>query len=293
VFVLVQQVRAVDFGQLYAKASATLVGLAVACSLFPLLGAAMGLFVLCPVRLPALATVAAQTAASFANIVTPAGSGGFALLTRYIRRQRVPTAQAVATVAVAQGTAVMWSLAAFIVAAVATGRNLDLTKAVSTPLIVGTLAALGLLAGALALPSVRGKSRLVANGLRVLQDSFRQIWDMAIRHPLRLAAGALAGLIVLLGSALTLWTCVRAYGEEIPLTSVILVLTVGIAFGTITPVPGGVGTTETGLAAGLALCGIEPLTALLAAVLYRLITFWARVPIGWVCLLWLRRVGHL
>lgn len=293
VFVLVREVKDVDFGQLYAKASAGLVGAAVACSLLPLLGAAFALFVLCPVRPPVLATMAAQTAASFANIVTPAGSGGLALLTRYVRRQGVPTTQAVATVAVAQGTAVVWSLGAFAIAAVATGRNLDLTEGISAPVALCSLLLIALVIGVVALPGVRRRSRMLTRGIDVLRETVHQIWDMAIRQPVRLGMSAVAGLVVMLGSALTLWTCVRAYGDDVPLASIVLVLTVGIAFGTITPVPGGVGTTETGLAAGLVLAGMEPLTALLAAVLYRLITFWARVPIGWGCLLWLRRARYL
>jgi uncharacterized membrane protein YbhN (UPF0104 family) len=38
---------------------------------------------------------------------------------------------------------------------------------------------------------------------------------------------------------------------------------------------------------------VDPATALSAALLHRLVTFWARVPLGWVLLLLLRRSGDV
>lgn len=270
-----------------------MVGFAAALSLLPLLGGACALLFLCPVRLPPGATIAMQTATSFANIVTPAGSGGFALQTRFVRRQLVPTPRAVATVALAQGALVFWSLAAFAVAVAVTGRRVDLTASLPIPAIIAGIAAALITATTLLIIGVRRDNRLVARALSALTDIARYTRQVLVEQPARLAGSGVSGLAVLLGSALTLRACIWAYGAEITFPSVVLVLTLGLAIGTATPIPGGVGAVETSLAAGLALSGIEPLTALLAALLYRLITFWIRVPIGWGCLIWLRRTGYL
>ena len=50
------------------------------------------------------------------------------------------------------------------------------------------------------------------------------------------------------------------------------------------PSPGGIGPVEAALTGGLVIAGVPSSIAFSTAVLYRLFTFWGRVPIGWVAL---------
>ena len=63
----------------------------------------------------------------------------------------------------------------------------------------------------------------------------------------------------------------------------------GSALGAIVPTPGGVGAVEAALTAGLVAAGLHGTEAASAVLLFRLLTFWLPVPIGWVALNYLER----
>jgi uncharacterized protein (TIRG00374 family) len=53
------------------------------------------------------------------------------------------------------------------------------------------------------------------------------------------------------------------------------------------PTPGGVGGIEGALIAGLSAAGVAVALATPATLLFRLVTYWLRVPIGWVAMKYL------
>jgi glycosyltransferase 2 family protein len=50
------------------------------------------------------------------------------------------------------------------------------------------------------------------------------------------------------------------------------------------PVPGGLGALEAALIAGLSAVGMPIGAATSAVLIYRLLTFWLNIPVGWVSL---------
>jgi uncharacterized protein (TIRG00374 family) len=50
------------------------------------------------------------------------------------------------------------------------------------------------------------------------------------------------------------------------------------------PVPGGLGALEAALIAGLSLLGTPAGAATSAVLIYRLLTYWLTIPIGWIAL---------
>ena len=87
--------------------------------------------------------------------------------------------------------------------------------------------------------------------------------------------------------AVTLGACVRAFGFEVPLSSLILINTVVSLFAGFIPVPGGVGVTEAGLSLGLTRAGIPAETAFAIALTYRFTTFYLPPIWGLRCYRWL------
>jgi len=63
--------------------------------------------------------------------------------------------------------------------------------------------------------------------------------------------------------------------------------------GSIVPSPGGIGPVELALTAGLAAAGVPYGVALSTAIVYRLVTFWIPIPVGWLSLQRLQKVGDL
>jgi uncharacterized protein (TIRG00374 family) len=55
------------------------------------------------------------------------------------------------------------------------------------------------------------------------------------------------------------------------------------------PTPGGVGAVELALSAGLAAAGLPTAAAASAVLIFRLLTFWLPVPLGWFALSYLQR----
>ncbi|MEU4564307.1 YbhN family protein [Actinoplanes sp. NPDC023936] len=90
--------------------------------------------------------------------------------------------------------------------------------------------------------------------------------------------------------AVCLWMCVRAVSDEpINATQLLLAFCAGMAAGTITIVPGGLGIIDSALILGLMAGGISASTAIAAVVLYRIISFGFIIGVGWISWLIMRR----
>ncbi len=70
---------------------------------------------------------------------------------------------------------------------------------------------------------------------------------------------------------------------------VLLAFVVASVLGLIPFTPGGLGFVEAGLAATLAVAGISTGDALVATLVYRLLTFWLPIPLGGFAATWFRR----
>ncbi|GAA2710056.1 lysylphosphatidylglycerol synthase transmembrane domain-containing protein [Actinoplanes palleronii] len=89
--------------------------------------------------------------------------------------------------------------------------------------------------------------------------------------------------------AACLWMCVRAVSDA-PVNAVQLLLAfcAGMAAGTVTLVPGGLGIIDSALILGLAGGGVPTGTAIAAVVLYRIISFGFIIGAGWITWLVMR-----
>jgi uncharacterized membrane protein YbhN (UPF0104 family) len=133
-------------------------------------------------------------------------------------------------------------------------------------------------------------------GLGFVGPRLRQVWPrlaQMLSHPGRLALGVAGNLIMTLGYIIALWCCLVAFGESLSLVDIALVNLVGNAIGALIPTPGGLGGVEGALTAGLTAGGVPATIAFSATILYRLCTYWGRVPIGWVAMRYLERKGDL
>jgi uncharacterized membrane protein YbhN (UPF0104 family) len=247
-------------------------------SLVTYLGAAMTLVGFFPGRLPLWKSTLTQVAASFAALAAPGGVGPAALNLRLLYKQGAKTPIAVATVALSQVALFLSTLVLLVGGALLTGESNVLSSLPATAIIIvaGVVVALGSL---LLIPKLRtwlwGKI-----GATLAQVWPRLVWVLG--RPKRLIF-AMAGTVLQMGGYIAaFWAALHAFGiTTIPLITEALVFLVGNTAGSAVPTPGGVGTVELALTAGLKTAGIAWATASSAAVLFRAITYWARVPLGW------------
>jgi uncharacterized membrane protein YbhN (UPF0104 family) len=289
VVVLGRRLAAADLGHRLQSAHLGWVAVAVGLSLLPIVGSTLSLVALTPGRLPYRRTLAVQLATSFVNLVTPASAGGFALNMRYLHRRGIPLAVAVAAVGLVQSTAVLVTAVLLVCLLLASGRQAHLGSHLPWPIV---LAAVGLLAviavTVLAWPWGRAwLSRTVLAPARAAWPPLRTM----LSSPARVATAIGGHLIVTLGFAGTLAAAVCAFGGSASFVLLTLVVVGSSALAGAAPVPGGIGAAEAALLTGLVAVGVDASVGLSAALLYRLVTFWARVPVGWLALVLLRRRG--
>src|SRR6202042_2880967 len=115
-----------------------------------------------------------------------------------------------------------------------------------------------------------------------------RLLDVA-QQPAKLAEGIGGALLLTSAYLLCLDASVKALGGNVPLVSVAVVYLTGNAIGSVVPTPGGLGAVEAALSAGLAAAGLPGTAAVSAVLLFRTLTFWLPVPIGWASMNYLIR----
>jgi glycosyltransferase 2 family protein len=260
--------------------------LALALSAVTYAGAALSVSGFVAERLGFFRTVLVQVASSFVTLVTPAAVGGVALNVRYLHRRNIPAPVAAASIAVSQVAALALHLLLLtICGAIAGSSGGESIKPPTWSYFV--VAGLVVLAGAvLAIPAGR---RLVRARLA---PTFGQVVPRLLevaQHPRKLAEGFGGALLLSLAYIACLSACVAAFGGSVPIAKIGFVYLTGSALGSIIPTPGGLGAVEAALTAGLTTAGLPGGIAVSAVLLFRLLTFWLPVPIGYVSLNYLER----
>jgi len=113
------------------------------------------------------------------------------------------------------------------------------------------------------------------------------------QDPRKLIEGVGGALLLSLAYIACLATCVAAFGGSVPIANIGVVYLTGSALGSIIPTPGGLGAVEAALTAGLTAAGVPGGVAAGAVLLFRLLTFWLPVPLGWAALHYLEREHDL
>jgi uncharacterized membrane protein YbhN (UPF0104 family) len=227
-----------------------------------------------------------QVANTFAATTTPAGVGGLALSTRFLQKGGLGALRATAAVALQQTVQVITHVALLIFFSAAAGASADLRHFVPSPtllyLIAGVL--LGLVGAFLFVPTLR---RWLATAVRPrLKEVLRDLVELA-REPKRLATIVLGCAATTLGMALTLWAAIEAFGGDTSFVTVTVVTMIGGTLASAAPTPGGVGAVEAALIGGLAAFGVPTAIAVPSVLLYRVLTCWLPVFIGWPIMRWL------
>jgi uncharacterized membrane protein YbhN (UPF0104 family) len=262
---------------------------ALALSALTYVGAAWSLSGYVPARLRFAPLVLAQLAGSFVTLVTPTAVGGAALNIRYLQRRKIAPAVAAASVGLSQVVAFVLHLALLVVFAAITGsESPSLRPPTWVYFVIAALVVIVLVV--FAIPAGR---RLVRARLApTLSQVVPQLLTV-IQHPRKLAEGIGGALLLTASYILCLAACVRALGGSVPIESTAVVYLTGSALGSAVPTPGGLGAVEAALSAGLTAAGLPGATAVSAVLLFRALTFWLPVPLGWGAFNYLERHKYL
>ena len=262
---------------------------ALAFSLATYLGAGLALVALSPTKLSVWTSTEVHLASSVVSLVAPAGVGGAAINLRFLNRKGVPTPVGVATVALVQIIQFVVTVVLLIVLAATTGQSTGLSLP-SGWVMVAAAALVAVVTVALVIPRVR--SFLWAKA----EPTYRQVWPRLmwiLSNPGRLTLGAAGTVLLSLSYILSFAASLWAFGYTLPFSVLAITYLASNTVGSVVPAPGGIGPVEIALTAGLATAGVPGGVALSAAIVYRLVTFWIPIPVGWLSLRRLQRTGSL
>jgi uncharacterized membrane protein YbhN (UPF0104 family) len=289
VAVIVTTINFNEIAQAVREANPWWIAVAFALAITTWFGAGLTLVAFSPTRVPLGRATLTAAAGSFVALAAPAGIGPAALNLRLLTQRGVSMSMAVATVALVQVSQFVVTVLLLVGLSIFTGSGALVE--LPSPAVLITLAGIALaVVATLLVPPVR---RWV---MGYIGPRLRQVWPrlaQMLSHPGRLALGVAGNLIMTLGYIIALWCCLAAFGESLSLVDIALVNLVGNALGALIPTPGGLGGVEGALTAGLSAAGVPATIAFSATILYRLCTYWGRVPMGWIAMRYLERKGDL
>lgn len=246
-----------------------------------------------PVRPPLGRLFFVQIAGNFANHLMPTGSGGLAVNLRFLRRTGFSRGTAVGALAL---NTVAGVLAHMLLLAGAIALAPGLLDTIGHRLnLVGRLRGFGLdhrtlwIAAAVILAAglVTALAAVARRGSH-LPDRVVRLWRSACRHlrheserliavardPVHAGQLWLGSLAAPLLHVVILTAVLRAVGDPLPVTTVLVTYLLVSALSALLPSPGGVGALDVALALGLVAVGVPSAAAVGAVLGYRLITVW-------------------
>lgn len=250
---------------------------------------ALGVFIDPDKRKP-VAILASQAVGTFTTASMPAGVGPAVINLQYVRKcgYKTTTASAIMSAVVAVQAATIVIL--LLIIGVFTGRN-TLSGMIPTNLVVAVIGIVALIAsGAMIIPYTR--RIILEHVLPKVLTYARQLLDLLTR-PQTIALASLGWLLqsVLLG--LSFWAALLAFGQQANPIETIFIFVLTNTVASAVPTPGGLGAIEAALALGFTSLGVPYAVALSSTLLFRLLTYWLRLPIGAVALRWMNATGAL
>lgn len=236
-------------------------------------------------------TLQFQYATSYIGLAVPSDAGRIAMTIRYLQKLGVPT-----KVAIGQGpfTTVfgyVFDALLLLITARVVGAEIDLpddtdfSGFITLVVAIGVLVAIAIVV-VLAVPKLR---HVVASTVKeVVLELKGSLTDPS--RAAKLMGGILARKLLF---ALSLASLLHAFGEPLPLATVIFVNTAVSWFAGVFPVPGGIGVAEAGFVVGLTAFGVSEPVALATALGHRLLTAYLPPVAGFFMMKQLERDGYL
>ncbi|HUV19328.1 MAG TPA: lysylphosphatidylglycerol synthase transmembrane domain-containing protein [Ilumatobacteraceae bacterium] len=240
-----------------------------------------------PIPVPLGRLTLLEFAITFVNLAVPSTAARVAVNIRFFQRNGLDrtTAIAVGGLDSVAGFVAQISLILTIVGFGLGSLNLDISA--NAPDFTGRLLLIAVVAIAIGIAVVALVPRFRDPVVSVARTTWTRVGPL-LSSPRRLISVVLANLLVQLLFSLTIYTVLRAYGQDVGFADAVLVNVTVALFAGLMPVPGGVGVTEAALTAGFVAIGVDSATAMAAALTYRLVTFYAPPLLGYFAMRSLR-----
>ncbi len=240
--------------------------------------AAMTTLSLAPTPLKFMSTIAVQVASSFVSKLLPSGLGSITLFVRYLHKAGLDISTATSLMVVGSFLGFITFMSPLALILLLHGSSLSSLVKIKLPLWLLAIVPIVILFLGSALWFIKKLRKKVLERLNKAREDFR----LLASSPKELGLAAMFSAGTTLMYVACLHACFLAVGIDIsPLTTIVVYATATIA-GSALPTPGGLGALEVAMAAALVGLGYPQVPAYAAVILYRLATFWAPIPVGFL-----------
>jgi uncharacterized membrane protein YbhN (UPF0104 family) len=242
-----------------------------------------------PIPLGPLTTL--QFAICYVNLAIPSTAARVAINIRFFQRIGVAPTAAVSAGVIDSISGFVVQIALFLSLFFASDLDLgfsadiDELDGLATIALIALIVIIAIVLVVLFVPAVRTRALRALGQVRAAVG--------VLRSPTKLLQLFGGNLLSQIGFAIALGACVKAFGAEVPLSSLVLINTVVSLFAGLLPVPGGIGVSEAGLTLGLTRAGLPDETAFAIALAYRFASFYLPPIWGYFCYRWLVRRRYL
>lgn len=231
-----------------------------------------------------------QAVASFTAVSMPAGVGPIAVNLQFLRKIGYSNTRATAIATADMVAEFGTTLLLFLAIGLFTSQD-TLSSALPGKTLILVIGIIGALFGAaMLIPPAR--KWLQFKFLPQLRSYGHQLMELFSR-PAILALSS-TGSIVQNGTlALSFWVSLLAFGYHADVFQTMFLFLLANAIGSAAPTPGGLGAVETALTIAFTGIGVPSTIAVPATLLFRVCTYWLRIPLGAIYMKYMERHGQL
>ena len=270
-----------SIGKALADANPWWILVAFVIGLTPWFGSALSLKAFSGVKIKLWDATLAQVAASFVGVAAPAGIGPAGLNLRFLTRQGMTMPVAVATVTVLQVYHFITTITLLLLIVVISGTSVASFSFDAMTILWVAAGVIALLAALFAIPKVR---KWVWGKVSPIWTQIAPELTRVLANPREMVVAFVGIIIVNAGFIGAFGASLAAFGHSLSFPALAVTFLLSNTAGSVIPTPGGIGPVEAALTGGLTLAGITAAVALSTAVVFRLVTFYIQVPIGWLAL---------
>lgn len=232
-------------------------------------------------------TLQVECSELFVSRILPSGVGTVALNMYYLTHEKHSASQATAVVA-ANGlsNAIAYSILIF-VGFLASGFTFDMQHSAVEDVPTNAILLMAftiIVVSALLyhIPVIKQKSKKFFKSLLKNVESYKD-------RPKSIAFAVVLNGLGSLTGILTIYLSAKALSIDLSVAQALLTYTAGNIMASLVPTPGGLGSAEAGIFAGLTISGLSSADAISVTMLYRLISFWIPLIPGYVAFWHLRK----
>ena len=112
------------------------------------------------------------------------------------------------------------------------------------------------------------------------------MWE-PLTQPRKLRGAGAGSLILNLSTGFGFWAALMAFGFNMNPIETTFIFLLANTLGSAVPTPGGLGAVEAALSVAFSAVGVPAALALSATLLYRVVFYWLRIPLGALAMMWL------